>query len=215
MEWVASTLHTTAEHGVSSITTADARTPAASSRLNWRPRRFKWTRPFRRRTKSGFCACAITFQTQSTNYRSPTMLHNFFGLSRYHLSTVQINPFRQSPSHSATERQSFRFSVKICSRSALAGGSEKVPPPKPDPSVGRPASLIQNKTPIQYITPVLWGNDAPRTQSGRCVLALCYDKIKSSPYQRIVSPENALLQGRRQAEEGTGQMWANMTDRWG
>jgi hypothetical protein len=62
MEWIASTLHTTSEHGVSSITTADAHTPAASSRLNWRPRRFKWTRPFRRKTKSGFCACAITFQ---------------------------------------------------------------------------------------------------------------------------------------------------------
>ena len=66
MEWVASTLHTTSEHGVSSITTADAHTSAASSRLNWRPWRFKWTRPFGRKTKSGFCACAITFQTQST-----------------------------------------------------------------------------------------------------------------------------------------------------
>ena len=65
MQWVASTLHTTSEHGVSSITTADAHTSAASSRLNWRPRRFKWTRLFRRKTKSGFCACAITFQTQS------------------------------------------------------------------------------------------------------------------------------------------------------
>jgi len=65
-EWVASTFHTTSEHGVSSITTADAHTSAASSRLNWRPCRFKWTRPFRRKTKSGFCACAITFQTQST-----------------------------------------------------------------------------------------------------------------------------------------------------
>ena len=60
----ASSLHTTSEHGVSSITTADAHTSAASSRLNWRSRRFKWTRPFRRKTKSGFCACAITFQTQ-------------------------------------------------------------------------------------------------------------------------------------------------------
>ena len=30
------------------------------------PRRFKWTRPFRRKTKSGFCACAITFQQGST-----------------------------------------------------------------------------------------------------------------------------------------------------
>ena len=66
MEWVASTLHTTSEHGVYSITTTDAHTSAASSRLNWRPRRFKWTRPFRRKTKSGFYACAITFQTQST-----------------------------------------------------------------------------------------------------------------------------------------------------
>ena len=66
MEWVASTLHTTSEYGVSSITTADAHTSAVSSRLNWRPRRFKWTRPFRRKTKSGFCTCAITFQTQST-----------------------------------------------------------------------------------------------------------------------------------------------------
>jgi len=59
MEWVASS-----EHGVSSITTADAYISAASSRLNCR---FKWTRPFRRKTKSGFCACAITFQTQSTS----------------------------------------------------------------------------------------------------------------------------------------------------
>ena len=65
MECLSSTLHTTTEHGVSSITTVDAHTSAASSRLNWRPSRFKWTRPFRRKTKSGFCACAITFQTQS------------------------------------------------------------------------------------------------------------------------------------------------------
>jgi len=37
MEWVASTLHTTSEHGVSGITMADAHTSAASSRLNWPP----------------------------------------------------------------------------------------------------------------------------------------------------------------------------------
>jgi len=64
MEWVANTLHTSSALGVSSITTADAHISAASSRLNWRPRRFKWARPFRRKKKSGFCACAITFQTQ-------------------------------------------------------------------------------------------------------------------------------------------------------
>ena len=66
MEWVASILHTTSEHGVSSINTADAYTSAASSRLNWRTRWFTWTRPFRRKTKSGFCACAIAFQLAST-----------------------------------------------------------------------------------------------------------------------------------------------------
>jgi len=66
MQWVASTLHTTSEHGVSSITTADAHTSAASSRTELTPRRFIWTRPFRRKTKSDFCACAITFQMQST-----------------------------------------------------------------------------------------------------------------------------------------------------
>ena len=66
MEWVSSTLHTTSEHCVSSITTADAHTSAASSRLNWRPRQFKWIRTFRRKTKSGFCACAITFQLACT-----------------------------------------------------------------------------------------------------------------------------------------------------
>jgi hypothetical protein len=66
MELVASTLHTTSEHGVSSITTAEAHTSADSSRMNWRPRRFKWDHPFCWKTKSGFCACIITFQTQST-----------------------------------------------------------------------------------------------------------------------------------------------------
>jgi len=34
---------TTPDYGLSSITTADAHTSAASIRLNWRPRWFKWT----------------------------------------------------------------------------------------------------------------------------------------------------------------------------
>jgi len=55
-------------HGVSSITTADAHTSATSSRMNWRHRRFKWTRPFRRKTKSGFCACATTFQLANPSF---------------------------------------------------------------------------------------------------------------------------------------------------
>jgi hypothetical protein len=49
-----------------------------------------------------------------------------FCLSRYHhyLSNVQINPFRRSWIHSDSDSQSSRFSVKIFSRSALAGGPE-------------------------------------------------------------------------------------------
>jgi len=69
MEWVAGTLHTTLEHGVSSITTADAHNSAASIRLNWWPRRFKWTRLFCRKMKSCCGACAITFQMQSKYWR--------------------------------------------------------------------------------------------------------------------------------------------------
>jgi len=69
LEWVTSKRHMTAEHGLArAVQTlqADVHRSPASSRLNWRPRRFKWTRPFRRKTKSGFCRCAIAFQTQST-----------------------------------------------------------------------------------------------------------------------------------------------------
>jgi hypothetical protein len=61
--------HTTSERGVSSITNADAHTSAASSQLNT-PGWLKWTQPFRRKAKSGFCACAITFQMQSTPQNS-------------------------------------------------------------------------------------------------------------------------------------------------
>jgi len=37
----------------------------ASTWLNWHPRRYKWTRPFRWKTEYGFCACAITFNFHS------------------------------------------------------------------------------------------------------------------------------------------------------
>jgi hypothetical protein len=86
MEWVASTLYTTSEHGVSSITTVDAHTSAASSRLNWRPCRFKWTRPFRRKTKSGFCASAITFQLTSTNSLLTVLIRHYFLNVRHRIS---------------------------------------------------------------------------------------------------------------------------------
>ena len=61
--------HATSERGISSIIEAYAHTSAASSRLNWHPYRIKWTHPFQGKTKSGFCACAITFRTSYT-YRA-------------------------------------------------------------------------------------------------------------------------------------------------
>jgi hypothetical protein len=67
MEWVTSKRHMTAEHRlVRAVQTLQVDVHSSpASRLNWRPR-FKWTRPFHRKTKSGFCACANAFQTQST-----------------------------------------------------------------------------------------------------------------------------------------------------
>ena len=55
MQWVASTLRTTSEHAVSNITTADAHTSAASSRLNWRPpAEFNGLVRLTAKSKSGF-----------------------------------------------------------------------------------------------------------------------------------------------------------------
>ena len=44
----------------------DPHSKKAHTRLNWHPRRYKWTRPFRWKTESGFCACAVTFRFHST-----------------------------------------------------------------------------------------------------------------------------------------------------
>ena len=65
MEWVVSTLHATSEHVQHYYRWC--RTPRLPV-VDWTdaPCRFKWTRPFRRKTKSGFCPCAITFQLAST-----------------------------------------------------------------------------------------------------------------------------------------------------
>jgi len=111
MKWVASTLHTTSESGVSSITTADAYTSTASSWLNWRPRRFKRTRPFPRKTKSGFCACAITFQLASTACNVVNVFWNYGEESRLNFLNLpwkrsqMIHGKRRSPptrQHGAT-----------------------------------------------------------------------------------------------------------------
>ena len=51
----------------------------ASSRLNWPPRRFKWTRPFRRKTNSGFCACAFKFRFSYTILTISDVSNWYFG----------------------------------------------------------------------------------------------------------------------------------------
>ena len=78
MQWVASTLHTTSEHGVSSITTADAAHLGLPA-VDWTdaPHRadLNGLVRFARKTKSGFCACAVIFQTQSAVQCAVTVSH--------------------------------------------------------------------------------------------------------------------------------------------
>ena len=94
MEWVASTLHTTWKHGVSSITTADAHISAASSRLNWRPRRFKWTRPFRRKRNLVFARVPSHF-----NWPLPEQKWHTF----YHSRLSELSPSSQHTLRSMTQ----------------------------------------------------------------------------------------------------------------
>ena len=58
MEWVTNKRHVTAEHRLTRVVQtlqADVNNSPASSRLNWRPRPFKWTRPrFAERGTLGF-----------------------------------------------------------------------------------------------------------------------------------------------------------------
>jgi hypothetical protein len=57
------------------------------------PRTFKWTRPFRLKTKSGFCACAITFQTQSTVLFNPQSNRPFLMFTDEKLSYLSFVNF--------------------------------------------------------------------------------------------------------------------------
>jgi len=69
------------------------------------PGQFKWTRPLRWRTKSGFCACAVTFQTCSTMETHLDMFREIHGLptsaTTTEPSTLQR---RQSPLHCNEDR---------------------------------------------------------------------------------------------------------------
>jgi hypothetical protein len=85
--------------------TADVHTAAASSRLNWRPRRLKWTRPFRRKTKSGFCVCAITFQRQAS-------LYGCFG-------TTYRSHLQGSSSPNSCSAWLFKIGSKVCPETSV------------------------------------------------------------------------------------------------
>ena len=89
------------------------------------------------------------------NYRGPSVWKGprpcciFFCLSQYYhsLPTAQINPFRPRPNHSATQNQSFRFSVKIFRRSTLARGPKSFSP-GPETAFGGRAEYFY--VPLQY-----------------------------------------------------------------
>ena len=124
--------HTTSEHGVSSIISADTYNSAASSRLNWNSCQFKLTRPFRRKTKSGFCVCTImfhalyisTYDTWTYVYahtEKGTQIYNSITDTQYCYNTclqditvnmsVSTPPIHIGPAHTLCTSHSFPTSV--------------------------------------------------------------------------------------------------------
>jgi len=68
----------------------DPHSKKASTRLNWHPRRYKWTRPFPWKTESGFCACAITSRFHSTFVCCPSMRCPLLALDEWDLPLVVV-----------------------------------------------------------------------------------------------------------------------------
>ena len=83
----------------------DPHSKKASTRLNWHPRRNKWTRPFRWKTESGFCACAITFRFHSTDVSDQTA--DFRVVQKGVPLNIGINLFRKSGTHIPTYTASY------------------------------------------------------------------------------------------------------------
>ena len=69
MEWVASTLTPPTDMMYPALLKLMRTTGLPAFDRTDAPYRFKWTRPFRGKTKSGFCACAITFHASYTCLR--------------------------------------------------------------------------------------------------------------------------------------------------
>ena len=125
------------------------------------------------------------------NYWSPTRLHMFLSFSV--LSTVQINHFTPSPSHSASDNQSFWFRVNIFSRSALARGEGGVRKqfflPGPEPTFGGLSGIFKypHNTRFVLMFPLItsdksrkhFSSQNPGTQR-HCVFALMIVSFSSS-----------------------------------
>jgi hypothetical protein len=98
----------------------DPHSSAASNRLNWPPRWFKWTHPFLWKTKSGFCACAITFQTIYTTDFLCTRSQRIDGTTRgcSHQFSQNIASTHQSgrSSHGVRTVTTVYFLKKSCIR---------------------------------------------------------------------------------------------------
>ena len=104
--------HATSERGLTGITQADAHTSAASSRLDWRLHRFKWTRPFRGKTKSGFCPCAIRFRTSYIKIEPKRFGQGllFLQLTSCKIARIIIGQF----SYSSTLKHPVALVVHVC-----------------------------------------------------------------------------------------------------
>ena len=89
--------HATSERGISSITKADAHALAASSRLNWRPPTdLNGLVRFGGKTKSGFCACAITFRTNYTTRRRKQKTVVYFFTTMTDFNVLQVCSYFRS-----------------------------------------------------------------------------------------------------------------------
>jgi hypothetical protein len=69
---------------------------------------------------------------------------------------TQINLFRPTPSHSATDSQYIRFCIQIFSWYALARGPEKKFPPGNEPALGGHKNTVYlvSKMPNSYATKI-------------------------------------------------------------
>ena len=114
MEWVASTL-TPPPNVVYPALLKLMRTSRLPA-VDWTdaPHRFKWTRPFRGKMKSGFCACAITFRTSYTQrwflvgyrrfgtpYRPRLQLSHSSVFACWNVWPLTMRPVAKLPIHAA------------------------------------------------------------------------------------------------------------------